>query len=139
MRTILALLAAATAFSPALAADPVTMATTLTGAAEVPGPGDADGTGTASLTIDATKGEVCYKLGASGIDAATMAHIHKGAAGVAGPVVVPLDPPATGTSEGCKPVAADVIAAILATPSDYYVNVHTAAFPKGALRGQLGK
>ncbi|MEO9129568.1 MAG: CHRD domain-containing protein [Sphingomonas sp.] len=29
--------------------------------------------------------------------------------------------------------------AILATPSDYYFNVHTAAFPKGALRGQLGR
>ena len=60
MRTILALLAAATAFSPALAADPVTMATTLTGAAEVPGPGDADGTGTASLTIDATSGNTFF-------------------------------------------------------------------------------
>ena len=31
----------------------------------------------------------------------------------------------------CLPVAADVIAAMLASPADYYVNVHSAAFPKG--------
>jgi len=72
-----------------------------------------------------------------GTDTPTMAHIHKGAAGVAGGVVVPLAPPTNGMSEGCAPLAADVLSAILATPSDYYVNIHTALFPKGALRGQL--
>lgn len=137
MRMILALLATATAFAPALAAGPVTIKVALTGAVEVP-TGDPDGTGTASVTIDPVKGQICYTLTASGIDTATMAHIHKGAAGVAGPVVVPLDPPATGSASGCKPVEAAVITAILAAPSDYYVNIHTAAFPKGALRGQLG-
>lgn len=137
MRMILALLAAATAAAPALAADPVTIKVAMTGAAEVPA-GDPDGTGTASVTIDAAKGQVCYTLSVAGIDTATMAHIHKGAPGVAGPVVVPLDPPATGSSTGCKPVDPAVITAILATPSDYYVNIHNAAFPKGALRGQLG-
>jgi len=137
MRMILALLATATAFAPALAAGPVTIKVALTGAAEVP-TGDPDGTGTASVTIDPAKGQICYTLTAAGIDTATMAHLHKGAAGVAGPVVVPLDPPATGSSTGCKPVEPAVITAILAAPSDYYVNIHTAAFPKGALRGQLG-
>jgi len=138
MQMILALLATATAVAPAMAADPVAINVTLSGAAEVPS-GDPDGTGTASVTIDAAKGQICYTLTATGIDTATMAHIHKGAAGVAGPAVVPLDPPATGSSSGCKPVEPAVIAAILATPSGYYVNVHTAAFPKGALRGQLGE
>jgi len=137
MRMILALLATATAFAPALAAGPVTIKVAMTGAVEVP-IGDPDGTGTASLTIDSAKGEICYTLSAAGIDTATMAHIHKGATGVAGPPVVVLDPPATGSSTGCKPVDPAVIAAILAAPSDYYVNIHTAAFPKGALRGQLG-
>ena len=137
MRMVLALVAAAVAFSPALAADPVTLKAALSGAAEVP-VGDPDGSGAASVTVDAAKGQVCYTLSVSGIDAATMAHIHKGAVGVAGPVAVALDAPATGSSTGCKPVAPEVIAAILAAPSDYYVNVHNAAFPKGAVRGQLG-
>jgi hypothetical protein len=137
MRMVLALVAVAAAFSPALAAGPVTLKAVLSGAAEVPA-GDPDGTGAASVTIDAAKEQVCFALSASGIDTATMAHIHKGAAGVAGPVAVALDPPAKGSSKGCKTVAPDVIAAILAAPSDYYVNVHNAAFPSGALRGQLG-
>lgn len=136
MRMVLALVAAAVAFSPALAADPVTLKAALSGAAEAPA-GDPDGTGAATVTIDSAKGQVCFTLSASGIDAATMAHIHKGAVGVSGPVAVALDPPATGSSKGCKAVAADVIAAILAAPSDYYVNVHNAEYPVGALRGQL--
>ncbi len=138
MRVILALLVTAMASTPALAAGPVTINTALTGAVEVPA-GDPHGSGTASVTIDAAKGQICYKLSATGIDTPTMAHIHKAAAGAAGPVVVALDPPATGSSAGCKPVESAVIAAILAMPADYYVNIHNAAFPKGALRGQLGK
>jgi len=138
MRTALALLGAAMVITPA-AAEPVTMQIHLTGAAEVPGPGDPDGKGTASVTLDAAKPEVCYTLAVSGIDTATMAHIHKGAKGVAGPPVVTLDPPATGASKGCIKTETDVVAALLAKPADYYVNVHTAAHPKGALRGQLGR
>ena len=138
MRTILAFLSAAAIAAPAAAAEPVTMQIHLTGAAEVPGPGDPDGKGTASLTLDSTKTEICYTLEVSGIDTATMAHIQKGAAGVAGPPVVTLDPPATGTSKGCAGAEADVVAALLAKPADYYVNVHNAPHPKGALRGQLG-
>lgn len=135
MLRILILLAATVAV-PALAA-PVKMSTALTAAAEVPGPGK--GSGSAELTFDADTGQVCYMLMSQDTDTPTMAHIHKGAAGVAGGVVVPLTPPANGMVQACAPVAADLMAAILATPSDYYVNIHTAAFPKGAMRGQLGK
>ena len=138
MRSVLILLAATTAgFAPAIAAAPVKMTIMLAGAAEVPGPGADKGTGEAALTFDPDKGQVCYMLISKGTDTPTMAHIHKGAAGVAGGVVVPLAPPTSGMSEGCAPLAADVLSAILATPSDYYVNIHTALFPKGALRGQL--
>jgi hypothetical protein len=140
MRMILLTLSAtAMLAAPALAADPLKMQTAMTGAAEVPGPASPTGAGTAGVMIDPDKGQVCFRLTVTGLDTPTMAHIHKGAVGVSGPPVVVLDAPATGMSQGCKPVAADVIAALLASPSDYYVNVHTAAFPKGAIRGQLGK
>jgi len=134
MRPVLILLAATAVCAPALAAT-TKIQTQLTAAVEVPGPGK--GAGTATLTFDSDKGQVCYMLMSSGTDTPTMAHIHKGAAGVAGGVVVALAPPATGMSEGCAPLAADVLADIVAHPADYYVNVHTAAFPKGAMRGQL--
>jgi hypothetical protein len=136
MRRILILLAVSAAM-PALAAAPVKMSTALTAAAEVPGPGK--GSGMAELTFDPDKAQVCYMLMSQDTDTPTMAHIHKGAAGVAGGVVVPLTPPANGMVQACAPVAADLMAAILANPSDYYVNIHTAAFPKGAMRGQIAK
>ena len=53
--------------------------------------------------------------------------------------VVALDPPAQGSSKGCATAPADALAAILAEPSSYYVNVHTAKYPEGAMRGQLGR
>lgn len=123
---------------------PVTAATTdmstkLSGAAEAPGPGAEKGIGSAEMAFDSEKGQVCYTLTASGTDTPTMAHIHKGAIGTPGPVVAPLTAPINGRAKDCTPVAADVMSAILATPSDYYVNVHTAAFPKGAMRGQLSR
>ena len=115
------------------------LSTTLTGAAEVPGPGDPDGAGTATLTVNPGLGQICYELTVSGIAPATAAHIHLGAVGVAGPVVVPLAPPTGGSSSGCAEVSRELALAILKTPSDYYVNVHNADYPAGAVRGQLSK
>jgi hypothetical protein len=115
------------------------LSTTLTGAAEVPGPGDPDGSGTATLTVNPGLGQICYELTVSGIAPATAAHIHVGTVTEAGPVVVPLAPPTDGTSSGCAEVSRELALAILKSPSDYYVNVHNAEFPAGALRGQLAK
>jgi hypothetical protein len=63
------------------------------------------------------------------------AHIHKGKPGVAGPVVVPFGK--SYKSKGCTTASASLAAAILKTPGAYYVNVHNAKYPAGALRGQL--
>jgi hypothetical protein len=115
------------------------LSTTLTGAAEVPGPGDPDGAGTAALTVNPGLGQICYELTVSGIAPATAAHIHLGTVTEAGPVVVPLAPPTDGTSSGCAEVSRELALAILKSPSAYYVNVHNAEFPAGALRGQLSK
>jgi hypothetical protein len=111
----------------------------LTGDAEVPGPGDPKGNGTAQVTLDPGKGEVCYELSVANIQEATAAHIHEGEVGKEGPVKVALDAPKTGAAKGCKQADAAVILAILANPAGYYVNVRNAAFPKGAVRGQLAK
>ena len=112
---------------------------TLTGAAEVPGPGDTDGAGTASVTLNPGKGQVCYELTVSNIGAANAAHIHSGGADVAGPVVVGLDAPASGSSKGCADLDKEKVKDIIQNPAKYYINVHNAEFPDGAVRGQLSK
>jgi hypothetical protein len=71
---------------------------------------------------------------------ATAAHIHVGATGVAGPVVVALSAPdASGHASGCATADHDLIKAIRQNPESYYVNVHNTDYPAGAVRGQLTK
>lgn len=65
-------------------------------------------------------------------------HLHQGAAGVNGPMVVELNPGFTGTVlDGSMPVDGDLSARVLANPSQYYVKLHSLKFPGGAIRGQL--
>lgn len=138
LSTVILALALLTFAHLAAAADMHAKAT-LTGTAEVPGPGDPDGGGTAQVTINPDKNEVCYDLTVTKIDEATMAHIHEGAVGKDGPVKVGLDTPKGGSAKGCKSADASVVKDIMANPANYYVNVHNAAYPKGAVRGQLSK
>jgi hypothetical protein len=148
MKTLTAVLALG-ALAPALAAcattaagaDPTHTGTplvaTLDGKAEVPGPGDANGNGEFSGWFDAAKGQLCYTLGVGSLASPTMAHIHRGDAQTAGPVVVPLANPAQNIADTCTPVAPALIGEILANPAGFYVNVHTTQYPKGAIRAQL--
>lgn len=117
----------------------VRLSTTLLGANEVPGPGDPDGTGTAVLRLNAGQEQICYTLEVSRIAPATAAHIHVAPVGVAGPVVVPLVAPTSGTSSACASVGRELIVSIIQNPEIYYVNVHTSEYPAGALRGQLSR
>jgi hypothetical protein len=127
----------ALAVAVALAGSGAPRVTTLSGAEEVP-PADPDGTGFASITLNVGQAKVCWELSVSNIAPATAAHIHAAPAGVNGPVVVPLSPPTTGSSSGCKEnVDPALIQAIVDHPEQYYVNVHNADFPGGAVRGQL--
>jgi CHRD domain len=114
---------------------------TLTGAAEAPSAGDPDGTGTASVNLDATKGEVCYEVSVQKIDRPVGMHVHEGQAGKSGPIVVPLTTPtATDTvTKGCANADRTLIGRIAATPGDFYVNVHSSTYPQGAVRGQLAQ
>lgn len=111
---------------------------TMSGAAERPAPGDPDGSGTFAFWLNAGQGEICYELTATGILSAAAAHIHIGFDDIAGPVVVPLVAPTSGSSAGCVDVPREKIHAMLVAPWAFYVNVHNADFPGGAIRGQLG-
>jgi hypothetical protein len=112
----------------------------LAGGNEAPGPGDTDGRGIAKVTINKNT-EVCVELSVTDVDLpATAAHIHEGPKASAGPIVVTLPTPdETGRSSGCVSIQGNVQASglSLARGKDYYVNVHTKAFPNGAVRGQL--
>src|SRR5581483_9257770 len=111
---------------------------TLTGESETPA-GDPVATGTATIRLRAGQGQVCYRLQAENLGGpAVAAHIHRAAAGTAGPVVLPLATPgADGKSGGCAAAARSLVAQILRAPGSYYVNVHTGELPAGAVRGQL--
>lgn len=114
--------------------------TMLSGMNEVPGPGDTDGTGSAAVTLDMTNGQVCYNVSVQNVALpATGAHIHRGAAGESGPVVVPFDalPDANGTAVSCVLVDGALLQEIAANPAGFYVNIHTSEFPDGAVRGQV--
>jgi hypothetical protein len=118
---------------------PATIA--LTGANEVPGPGDPDGTGSAKITLNVGQRQVCFDLTVANLTDVMAAHIHSGAAGVAGPIVITLAPlPAVGgTSHGCVGnLDRSLVQDLLHHPAAYYVNVHSSDFMAGAIRGQLG-
>lgn len=110
---------------------------TLSGTQEVPPPGDPDGRGAAEFTIVDRTDNLCYELSVSNIEPATAAHLHRGAPGVAGPPVITLDAPADGESNGCLSVASELVDEIERNPNGFYVNVHNAPYPNGAVRGQL--
>jgi hypothetical protein len=116
----------------------VKLAANLVGAsAEVPDPGDPDGAGSATVTLDESGGEVCYDITVQNIATPSAAHIHEGGPQVAGDIVVTFDPEKIGQGEDCVSAEADVIGRIKANPRGFYVNVHNADFPGGAVRGNL--
>lgn len=114
----------------ALAADVKVM---LSGTNEVP-PVTSSASGEGTITI-ADDGAVSGTVTTKGIQA-TAAHIHMGAAGKNGPVVVPFTK--EGESFKAPPGAklnADQMKALKA--GELYFNVHSAANPGGEIRGQL--
>jgi hypothetical protein len=101
-------------------------------------PTASSGSGTALVTLNQGQGEVCWGIRVSDLTTPViLAHIHHGAAGTNGPVVVDFMEPVNGLN-GCVQADAALIAEIRKQPADYYVNVHTTMFPAGEVRGQLG-
>jgi hypothetical protein len=108
----------------------------LTVRAEVPSPKDvprlAGGTFSAKLDGTTLKWDLRFRR-LSG--KATAAHIHTGAKGKAGPVIVPLCGPCKSRMSGTARLTASEVSALASGKT--YVNVHTARNPAGELRGQL--
>ena len=117
-----------------------TFTTTLSGAVEIP-TGDPNGSGTFTMTVNPGQKRVCYQFtNIANIETPTAAHIHLGAAGTAGPFVIPFpSPPPLGSSAGCADATSRQLAQIIAKPELYYVNVHNATYPLGAIRGQFSR
>lgn len=112
-----------------------TFTATLSGANEVGG-GAPAGAGIAVVTFNGT--QVNYTILVSGFDTPTVAHIHTGAAGTNGGILIDFAPTFVGGSaNGTVNTASANVSAILANPAGFYVNVHSAQFPGGAVRGQL--
>jgi len=111
---------------------------------EVGQPGDVSpsgvgATGSAALTLNQGRGEICFDLELVGLTTSpTRAHLHKGAAGVNGDVVVEFyetgEPMVT---EGCVSADKALIKEIRKNPAGFYVNVHNSTAPAGAVRGPL--
>ena len=108
-------------------------------AAGVPNQGDLDGTGSASVTINPGQERLCYAIDVAGIAAPTRGHIHRAPAGANGPIVVTFFEAAAVDLEACVPITRQLALDIIRDPDSFYVNVHNADFPAGALRGQLSK
>jgi hypothetical protein len=111
----------------------------LTGAGENPA-ADPDGIGFGVVTLDAAAGTATFELIGINIANPTASHIHRGQPGQNGPVIIPFNAPfVNGTSSGVTTgVSASLINEILTNnPQNYYMNIHNADFPGGAIRGPL--
>jgi CHRD domain len=111
----------------------------LTGASETPNAADPDGVGFAVITFDPGAGTITFTAYAQNISGPTASHIHRGTAGVTGPVIIPFNLAFVGgvSSGVLTGIAPSLFAEILANPPGYYFNIHNADFPGGAIRGQL--
>jgi hypothetical protein len=133
-KSVLGLAAAAAMFCSPAFASLDTYTAFLFGSNETGG-GDPDGVGAATVIIDNVANTVSWAIMAQNIALPlTGAHIHSGAYGVAGPVIVNFG----GSMTGSNMFDADL--AMINGPVNataFYVNLHNATYPGGAIRGQL--
>jgi hypothetical protein len=112
------------------------------GMQEVPAAGDPDGRAVGFVRLKG-KTTVRFAFAWSAIAAPTAAHIHTGGVAQAGPIVVPFFaaptglPPTINSVSGEVEADATLVRTIRNRPSGFYVNLHNAEFPAGAIRGQL--
>jgi hypothetical protein len=138
MRRLVFSLVLAAAIAPAALAVPRAMhpelGAKLAGKYEVP-KGSPTAHGIVNVTLDANSRKVCWTFDLAGVARPAFAHIHKGRAGTSGPVFIALGK--TYKAKGCATASKKAVDAVESNPNAYYVNVHNAKYPNGAVRGQL--
>jgi hypothetical protein len=112
----------------------VTFNADLDGTSEVPPVTTTSADGTAVLKFDKTTKIFTLQVMYTGL-VVTDAHVHKGAVGVDGGIVFPITDLSSPMDYTSRPLTAAEEADLFANL--YYVNLHTAAFPGGEIRGQL--
>lgn len=126
-------IAASLGFAAPASAQTYTFMVPMSGDQEVP-PVPTNATGSGTFVFDFDRNELCYEYSVRNLSSPfAAAHIHSGAAGVNGPIVIPLERP--GSPLACVPPTGISEADLLADL--YYVNVHTEIYPDGEIRGQL--
>jgi hypothetical protein len=109
---------------------------------EVP-PVDSQATGATLVRINGASVSFATVISNPAREVFTRGHIHRGAAGVNGPIEVTLLEGAMNTRrlitqfDTGAPMMGFDPAEICANPAGFYVNYHTTDFPGGAIRGQL--
>ncbi len=103
------------------------------------GAGHPQASGSITIELVSARKEVCVDVEVTGLDAPTAVHLHESPAGGAGDVVLALPAPDAGDGSGsaCVSAPAALLERLRATPTRFYVNVHSDAHPDGAIRGQL--
>lgn len=124
--------------TPAAAARTKGLTAVLLGANEV-GQGDPNASGVALFDVRTGSGKLCYVIWIRNVDGIVDgAHLHLGDAGENGEMVAELDAPVWwGSVAACTNVGSTLAKAVWKSPQDYYVNIHSTAYPDGAVRGQL--
>jgi len=135
---LIAVVAIAAAASPVVA-QTTWFSTTLSGERVTGDPGDSDGWGVAAVGVDGSTTH--YYIWVTDVAAPTAAHIHSGVAGANGGIAIDLDVTFAEVSNNTYvargAVTGGSTAAMLDTPGAFYVNVHNADHPAGAVRGQV--
>lgn len=132
LTVLLATGAGVAAASPGQALSSAQSATVLT--TSLASSGDPNGSGSATIRLMPARKRVCADLTWRRIQAPAAAHIHQASDGA---VVVDLTSSLKDGSGCATGVSRGMIRAIIAHPRRYYVNVHNATYPAGAIQGTL--
>jgi hypothetical protein len=121
----------------------ITYAGELRGANEAPTPTSSTAVGAFFITIDTINKTLTWDVSTT-VSSPTLAHIHPGAVGVAGSPLITFATSASAFTNGRTSGTTSIASLsdlnfnnLIATPQNFYVNVHSTTNPGGEIRGQM--